>query len=118
MLFFHPINIIFFTFFVFLDITTYILNIVRKKDVDKSETLSLKTLSLKQIEISYVYLSFGSIGSSLGTGFQVYLSKCWDPYVSPGCMIQLVFFCSFSALFQHVDLVTTSLRAGFQVYLS
>ena len=62
--------------------------------------------------------SFGSIGSSLSTGFQVYLSKCWDPYVSPGCMIRLVFFCSFSALFQHVDLVTTSLRAGFQVYLS
>ena len=27
-------------------------------------------------------------------------------------------FCSFSALFQHVHFVTTSLRAGFQVYLS
>ena len=62
--------------------------------------------------------SFGSIGSSLSTGFQVYLCKCWDPYVSPGCTIRLVFFCSFSALFQHVDLVTTSLRAGFQVYFS
>ena len=36
----------------------------------------------------------------------------------PGCTIGLVFFWSFSALFQHVDLVTTSLRAGFQVYLS
>ena len=56
--------------------------------------------------------------SSLSTEFQVYLSKCWDACVSPGCTIQLVFFCSFSALFQHVDLVTTSLRAGFQVYLS
>ena len=64
------------------------------------------------------HYSFGSIASSLSTGFQVYLSKCWDPCVSPGCTIRLVFFCSFSALFQHVDLGTTSLRAGFQVYLS
>ena len=62
--------------------------------------------------------SFGSIGFSLSTGFQVYLSNCWDPYVSPGCTIRLVFFCSFSAFFQHFDLVTTSLRAAFQVYLS
>ena len=30
--------------------------------------------------------SFGSIGSCLSFGFQFYLSKCWDPYVSPGCM--------------------------------
>ena len=64
------------------------------------------------------HYSFGSIGCSLSTGFQVYLSKCWDPFVSPGCRIGLVFFCSFPALFQHVDLVTTSLTAGFQVYLS
>ena len=64
------------------------------------------------------HYSFGSIGSSLSTGFQVYLSKCWDPFVSPGCTIGLVFFCSFLALFQHVDLVTSSLRARFQVYLS
>ena len=35
--------------------------------------------------------------------------------MSPGCTIRLVFFCSLSALFQHVDLVTTCLRAGFQV---
>ena len=28
--------------------------------------------------------------SSLRTGFQVYLSMCWDPYVSPGCTIPLV----------------------------
>ena len=65
-----------------------------------------------------VHWSFHSIGSSLSTGFQVYLSKCWDPYVSPGWTIRLVFFCSFSAMFQHVHLVTTSPRAGFQVYLS
>ena len=62
--------------------------------------------------------SFSSIGSSPSTGFQVYLAKCWDPYVSPGCMIRVVFFCSFSTLFQHVDLVNTSLKAWFQVYLS
>ena len=62
--------------------------------------------------------SFSSIGSSLSTGFQVYLSKCWDPYVSRGCMIWLVFFCSISTLFRHVNLVTTSLLAGSQVYLS
>ena len=61
---------------------------------------------------------FGSIGSSLSTGFQVYLSKCWDPYVNPGCTIRLVFFCGLSSLFQYVDLVTTSLRSGFQVYHS
>ena len=28
----------------------------------------------------------------------------------PGCTIQLAFFCGLSALFQHVDLVTTLLR--------
>ena len=32
------------------------------------------------------------IGSSLSTGFQVYLPKCWDSYVSPGCTIELAFF--------------------------
>ena len=62
--------------------------------------------------------SFGSISSSLSTGFQVYLSKCCDPYVSPGFTICFVFFSGLSALFQHVDLVTTSLRARFQVNLS
>ena len=30
---------------------------------------------------------FGSIGCSLSTGFEAYLSKCWDPYVSPRCTI-------------------------------
>ena len=64
------------------------------------------------------YYGSGPISSSLSTGFQVYLCKCWDPYVSPGCTVRLVFFWGLSSLFQHVDLVTTSLRAGFQVYLS
>ena len=36
----------------------------------------------------------------------------------PGCTIGLVFFFSFSVFFQDVDLIATSLRAGFQVYLS
>ena len=45
------------------------------------------------------------------------VSKCWDPYVSPGCTIELVFFLGLSSLFHHVDLVTISLRAGFEVYL-
>ena len=31
------------------------------------------------------HYSFGSIGFSLSTGFQVYLTKCWDPYVRPIC---------------------------------
>ena len=62
--------------------------------------------------------SFGSIGSSLSTGFQVYLSKCWDPYVRPSCTIRLVFFSGLSVLFQDLDLVTASHRAGLQVYLS
>ena len=42
------------------------------------------------------HYSFGSIGSSLSTGFQVYLSKCWDPYVSPSCTI--CFFLQFFSL--------------------
>ena len=62
--------------------------------------------------------SFGSIGSSLSTGLKNYLSKLWDPYVSQGCTTRLVFFCDLSPLFQHIDLVTTSLRGEFQVYLS
>ena len=61
---------------------------------------------------------FRSIGSTLSTGFQVYLSKFWDSYISPGSTIWLVFCCGLSALFQRVDLVTTSLMAGLQVYLS
>ena len=34
----------------------------------------------------------GRIGSSFIAGFQVYLSNCWDPYVSLGCTIRLPFF--------------------------
>ena len=30
------------------------------------------------------HLSSSYIGSSLSSGFQVYLCKCWDPYVSQG----------------------------------
>ena len=56
------------------------------------------------------HYGFDSNGSSLSTEFQVCFSKCWDPYVSPDCMIRLVFFWGFSSLFQDVDLVTTSLR--------
>ena len=63
-----------------------------------------------------VRFRFGSIRSSLSTALEFYLSKCWDPFVSAIFMIR--FFCGFSALFQHVDLVTTYHRAGFQVYLS
>ena len=32
------------------------------------------------------------IGYSLSTGFQIYLFKCWDPYVTPGFMRWLDFF--------------------------
>ena len=39
------------------------------------------------------------IGSSLSNGFQVYLSKCWDPYVSPSCTIQLAIFWVFLPCF-------------------
>ena len=42
------------------------------------------------------HYSFGSIGSSLSTSFQVYLSKCWGPYVSPSCTIY--FFLQFFSL--------------------
>ena len=52
--------------------------------------------------------------SALGS-IEVYISNCWDPYVSPGCMIELVFFWGLSSLFHHVDLVTIFLRAEFQV---
>ena len=45
------------------------------------------------------YYGSGPIGSSLSTGFQVYLCKCWDPYVSPGCTIRLAFFWVFLPCF-------------------
>ena len=68
--------------------------------------------------------SFGSIGSSVSTGFQVYLSKCWDLYASPGFMIQFVFFCNFLPYFSTLILSlpllglgskSTSLSPGFFV---
>ena len=40
--------------------------------------------------------SFVSIGSSLSPFFQVCLSKCWDPYVSPSCTV--CFFLQFFSL--------------------
>ena len=64
-------------------------------------------------------------GSSFSTGFQVYLSKCWDSYVSPGCRIQLdfcsvVFLPYFSMLILSLPLLglgskSTSLSPGFCV---
>ena len=46
------------------------------------------------------HYSFGSIGSSLSNDFQVYISKCQDPYVSPSCTIffSTVLFPCFSML--------------------
>ena len=44
-------------------------------------------------------------------------SKCWDPYVSPGCTIELIFLWGLSSLVHHVDLVSISLRTWFEVYL-
>ena len=38
--------------------------------------------------------------------------------MSPSHTIQFVFFCGLSALFQHVDLVTRSPKAEFQVCFS
>ena len=61
------------------------------------------------------HYSFCSIGSSLSTGFQVYLSKSWRPYVSPSCTI--FFFYSSFPLFWHVDFVTIYQRDGFRVCL-
>ena len=45
--------------------------------------------------ISKGLLGLWPIGSSLSTGFQVYLFKCWDPCMSPGRMIRLAFFLVF-----------------------
>ena len=42
------------------------------------------------------HYSFRCIGSSLSTGFQVYLSKCWGPYVRPSYTI--CFFLQFFSL--------------------
>ena len=40
------------------------------------------------------HYSFGSIVSFLSACFQVYLSKCWGPYISPSCT--MCFFLQFS----------------------
>ena len=73
------------------------------------------------------YQGSGPIGSALSTGFQIYLSKCWDPYVSPGCLIQLAFFWVFlpcycmsilSLPLLGLDSKSTSLNPGFCVFRS
>ena len=53
--------------------------------------------------------------SSLHAPFEVSVFKGWDPYMSPGCTIQLNLL-GVSSLFQHVELVTTFVRTRFQVY--
>ena len=55
----------------------------------------LFTMQASRRSVKALY-SFGSIGSSLSTGFQVYLCKCWGPYVSPSCTI--CFFLQFFSL--------------------
>ena len=70
-----------------------------------------------------VHVRFGSIGSSLRTGFQVYLSNCWDPYLSPSCTIcffSAVFLPYFSMLILSLPIIglrskSTSLSPGFCV---
>ena len=54
----------------------------------------------------------GPIGSSLSAGFQVYLSKCCDPYVSPGCTIRLAFFWVFLPCFSMLILSLPLLGLG------
>ena len=72
-----------------------------------------------------VHKGSGPIGSSLSTGFQVYLSKCCDPYVNPGCTTRLavfwVFLSCFCLLILSLLLIglgskSTSLSPGFYVY--
>ena len=50
------------------------------------------------------HYSFGSIVSSFSTGFKVYLSKCWDPYVTPSCTI-----CFSRVLFPYFSMLMLSL---------
>ena len=54
----------------------------------------------------------GSIGSSLSAGLEVYLSKCRDPYVSPGCTISLAFFRVFLSCFKILILSLPVLGLG------
>ena len=69
-------------------------------------------LRCKIQEISPGLLGVWSYYSSISTLFQVSLFKWRDWYVSPGCMRQLTFL-GLLSLFQDVDLVATSARAGF-----
>ena len=68
---------------------------------------------------------FFQIDSSLSTGFQLYLSKCWDPCVSPGCTIATCLFAIFLPYFSMLILSlpllglgakSTSLSPGFSVH--
>ena len=70
---------------------------------------SLKFWEIMQVTINIAISIWqqGFIGSSLSTGFQVYLSKCWDPVQADTTCFLLGSFCFIS-----VDLVTTSLRLG------
>ena len=72
---------------------------------------------LKSIGFGETFFKFETMSKdSLGLRFYWLLSQhwvarvsqCWDLYASPDCTIQLFFSWSFSSLFQHVDLVTTS----------
>ena len=75
---------------------------------------SFKTISKGSLELRFSWLFFT-------TGFKANISKCWDTYVSRRSTI-CFFFCSFSPLSQHVDLVilrlvskSTSVSLGFSV---
>ena len=77
---------------------------------------SFKTISKGWLELWFYWLL---------SGFQVYLSKCWNPYVTPGCTIQLDFFCSFLPYFGMLILSlpllglgskSTSISPGFCVH--
>ena len=59
---------------------------------------------------------FGSL-LSLGFRFSIFI-KCWDPYVNPGCKVQLGFCGRLYFLLQHVDLVPSSYGAWLQFYNS
>ena len=54
----------------------------------------------------------GPIGSFVRTGFQVYLSTCWDQYVSPGCTVGLAFFWVFLHCISMLILSRTLLGLG------
>ena len=59
------------------------------------------------------------LGSCLSTGLQVYLSKCWYTYLSPGCMIWLGFLWVFLICFSMLILSLLLLWLGFKsIYLS